>query len=102
MRNPGEIAGDVASRGEERKLGDVAAAAMALPDAKAAETATSSAPVSHAEPGVRVPPGKEQTPEALGADDPDDWRQTALRWWNRVASESSEGSADARLVPRGP
>jgi predicted transcriptional regulator len=75
MRNPGEIAGDVASRGE---------------------------PVSDAEPGVRVPPGKEQTPEALGADDPDDWRLTVLRWWNRVASESSEGSADARLVPRGP
>jgi predicted transcriptional regulator len=69
-RSPGEIAGDVASRGE---------------------------PVSDPEPAAQVPPGREQTPDALGTDDPDDWRQTALRIWNRLAGESSDGE---RLAPQ--
>jgi hypothetical protein len=63
------------------------------------ETPTSAAPASEAEPEAQVSPGKEQTPKALGADDPDDcWP----RRWSRLASEWSGGLTDARLLPRGP
>jgi predicted transcriptional regulator len=99
---PGGIAGDVASHGEEKKLGDGAAGAMARPDAKAAETPTSAAPVSDAEPGAQVPPGDTQTPKALGADDPDDCWLTARRGWIRVATVPSGWPPNGRFLSRWP
>jgi predicted transcriptional regulator len=125
--------GDVASHGDEEKLGDAAAGAMAPPEGKAAETATSAAPVSDAEPGDRGscssrqagglpygretptaapasdaepgaqgPPGKTQTPEAPGADDPEECWLTARRGWHRVASLSSGGPANTWPLGRRP
>jgi predicted transcriptional regulator len=126
MRNPGEIAGDVASHGEKEpgaREEDAETPTPAAPVSPAtpvsdaepgaggscssrqaggfphgwssrqagglphgAETPTSAAPVSaDAEPGAQVPPGKEQTPKALGTYHlPEGWL-TARRGWNRIA-----------------
>jgi predicted transcriptional regulator len=119
-RNPGEIAGDVASRGEEKKLGDAAVDAMALPETKAAETATPP-PVSDAEPGdpgscssrqagglpyggetPTAAPVPDPEPEAVGADDPEECWLTARRGWHRVATISSGGLSNPWPLGRRP
>jgi predicted transcriptional regulator len=66
------------------------------------ETPTSAVPVSDPEPGAQVPPGTEEPPKALAADDPEECWLTARRGWHRVANISIGGLANPWPLGRRP
>ena len=66
------------------------------------ETPTSAAPVSDDEPAAQLPPGTEEPPKVLGADDPEECWLTARRGWHRVATISSGGLANTWPLGRRP